>query len=109
MASGSTRPARSRAAVTRRRAGRIKHSARWMLASETLASEMSEPRPLRASLEPDTLVPLNYLHPWSRFNDAKTLFLVPFDAGSSLFGPRRICRRSGSAKNFFDGQREALV
>src|SRR5579863_6724136 len=31
MASGSTRPARSRAAVTRRKVGRNKHLARWML------------------------------------------------------------------------------
>jgi hypothetical protein len=43
-----------------------------------------------------------------KFNDAKTLSLVPFVAGSSVFSARRICPQ-GSTKSYFDSQREALV
>jgi hypothetical protein len=56
--------------------------------------------PLPASLEPDILV--GFLDSWTP-NDAKTHTLDLFVAGSSLFSPRRICRGSGSATDFFDG------
>src|SRR5262252_606448 len=60
MASGSTRPARSRAAVTRRKAGRNKHSARWVLwrpnpVSRSVQPPMSPGGPLIARAGPPGL------------------------------------------------------